>query len=185
MRRVLALVLVLTLPLLLAGCGDRSLIVNVDILSFLDAGERATTYNVPGGIAAINVDIASQGVNLLPGIEDATDVLTASLDVEASLDHREGTGSGMLLLFLAPGDSTSPFTTEPLDTIPVNLTPNSVVNVSDRIDSHRLADALVRKNAIVGIRATFDTRATAPTDSLTGTLTITKLYATVTAKRNL
>jgi hypothetical protein len=183
MRRAMALVL--TLPLLLAGCGDRSLIVNVDILSFLDAGERSATYNIPGGIAVTDVDIASRGLNLLPGVEDATDVLTASLDVEASFDHREGAGSGMLLLYMAPGDSTSPFTTAPLDTIPVNLAPNTVVNVSRRIGSGRLAEVLVQKNALVGVRATFDTQATAPTDSLTGTMTITKLYATVTAKRNL
>jgi hypothetical protein len=182
MRRALALLLIL--PLLMVGCGDRSLIVTVDILSFLDPGERAEDYNVPGGLSRIDVDVASDNLNLLPGIEDATDVVTATLDVQASFDNRTGSASGMLRLFMAPGN-TDPFTTAALDSLPVTLTPSTVTNVEKQITSRQLADALVQKSARIGVRVSFDTRATAFTDSVTGTMTISKLTATVITKKNL
>jgi hypothetical protein len=131
------------------------------------------------------VDVASRELNLLPGIEDATEVVTATLNVETSFDNRTGTGSGLVRLFIASGDSTDPFTTAALDTLPVTLTPNAVTNVSKVITSTALAQALVQKSARIAVRISFDTRATALTDSVSGTMTISRLTATVMTKKNL
>ena len=178
-----ARVLILILSLSMSGCGDRSLIVTVDILSFLDASERTAAYAIPGGLAASDVDVASRSLNLLPGVDDASEVVTATLQVEASCDNRTGDGSGLLRLYMASGDSTDPFTTPPIDSLPVTLAPSSVINVSNQITSQAVARALVQKQARVGVRVSFDTRSTALTDSVSGTMTISQLMATVITKK--
>jgi hypothetical protein len=172
------------LPFLLAGCGDGNLVVAVDILSYLDASERTAAYSIPGGIAVSNVDVASRGMNLLPGIEDATDLVTASAQIEAAFDHQSGDALGVLYFHMASGDSADPFTTPPLDSIPVSLTPGSVVSVSREISSPALAQALVQKRALIGVRVTYDTRATPPVGTAAGTMTLTKLTAVVVTQRD-
>src|SRR5881396_2003911 len=68
----------LLLPLLLGGCGDRSLILTVDVLSFLSPSDVSQSYSIPGGLSADTLDVASESVNLLPGVEDVTDLFTAT-----------------------------------------------------------------------------------------------------------
>ncbi len=175
----------LLLPLLLGGCGDRSLILTVDVLSFLSPSDVSQSYTIPGGFSADTVDVASESVNLLPGVQDVTEVVSATLKVGASFDNQTGTASGVLLIYIASADSTGPFTTTPIASIPVSLTPNNVTNVSTEVTSVALAEALVHDSARVGVRITFDTTATPPLQFVTGTETITQLLAVVITKKNL
>ena len=175
----------LLLPLLLGGCGDRSLILTVDVLSFLDPSDVSQSYSIPGGFSADTVDVASESVNLLPGVKDVTEVVSATLKIGASFDNQTGTASGVLLIYIASADSTDPFTTTPIASIPVPLTPNNVTNVSTEVSSVALAEALVHDKARVGVRVTFDTTATPPLQFVTGTETITQLLAVVITKKNL
>lgn len=184
MRRSAISALLLALPALLAGCGDGSLIIGVDILSYLDPGERAMSYSVPGGMAATDADVASKGLNLLPGVEDATAVSSATLQLGASFDHQSGDATGVLRLYMAPSDTTDPFTTAPIDSVPVTLVPGNVTNVTKEITSDALANALVGNTARVGIRVTFDTTATPVLETAAGTVTITQLTATVITKKD-
>lgn len=183
MRRLA--VWLLLFPLLMGGCGDRSLILTVDVLSFLSPSDVTQAYSVPGGFASTTIDVASESVNLLPGVEDVTDVMSASLKIAASFDNQTGTASGNLLIYIASADSTDPFTTTPIATLPIALTPNNVTNVNTEVSSAELAQALVHQSARVGIRVTFDTTATPPLQFVSGTETITELRAVVITKKKL
>jgi len=184
MRRAAISIPILALSLLIAGCGDGSLIIGVDILSYLDPSERELAYSVPGGMAAVDADVASKGMSLLPGVEDATVVSSATLQLAASFDHLTGDASGMLRLYMAPSDTVNPFTTPPIDSVPVPLVPGNVTNVTKEITSDALARALVGNKARVGIRVTFDTMATPLLGTAAGTVTITQLTATVITKKD-
>ena len=175
----------LLLPLMLSGCGDRSLILTVDVLSFLSPSDVSQSYSIPGGFPADTVDVASETVNLLPGIEDVTEVASATLKIGASFDNQTGSASGILLIYIASADSTDPFTTTPIASLPVALTPGNVTNVSTEVTSIELAQAMVHESARVGIRMTFDTTSTPPLQFVAGTETITELLATVITKKNL
>ncbi|HEY6572329.1 MAG TPA: hypothetical protein VI198_03330, partial [Candidatus Eisenbacteria bacterium] len=110
MRRLLPLAIALALLATgAAGCGDRSLILTVNVLSFLDSSEKSADYSVAGGIPAATVDVANQSVNLLQGVNDATDVVSATLDIAATFDNQTGTATGQLLFYAVPSDTASPF----------------------------------------------------------------------------
>ena len=175
----------LLLPLAAAGCGDRSLILTVDVLSFLSTSDVSQSYSVPGGLPSTTMDVVSESLNLLPGVEDVTEVASASLKIGASFDNQTGNASGTLLIYIAPGDSTDPFTTTPIASIPVTLTPGNVTNVSTEVSSIELARAMVSASARVGIRIKFDSTGTPPLQFVTGTETITQLLATVITKKKL
>jgi hypothetical protein len=167
----------------ISGCGDRSLILTVNILSFLDPAETSVDYAAPGGLPSITIDVADESVNLLPGLDDATDVLTATVDIAASFDNQTGSATGSLLFYAVPNDSVSPFTAPPIASIPVSLSPATVTNVSATVESAELAAVLVSENARIGIRLTFDTSATPPLQTVQGTETLTQLLATVVTKK--
>src|SRR5512134_170164 len=169
MRRVLATLFALTL--LAAGCGDRSLILTINVLSFLDPSEVSTDYSAPGGVPSATVDVADQTVNLLQGVDDVTDIASATLDIAATFDNQTGTATGTLLFYAVPSDTVSPFTSAPIASIPISLTPGTITNVDTRVSSDALAEALVSDRARIGLRISLDTSATPPLESVTGTET--------------
>ena len=189
MRRAVASVALAVMLAAMAGgvvgCGDRSLILTINVLSFLDPSDVSTSYNVPGGLPNVTVDVADQPVNLLQGIDDATDVVSATLDIGASFDNQTGTASGTLLFYAVPSDTTPVFLSTPIASIPVSLTPGTVTNVSTRVTSDALAQALVSDHARVGLRLTLDTSATPALQFVSGTETITQLVATVVTKKKM
>jgi hypothetical protein len=181
-RLLLAIVM---LPALVAGCGDRNLILTVDILSFLDPSAKTTAYGpIPPGLPSTSVDVVSDSLNLLQGIGDVTRVVTASLRIGASFDNQTGSANGNFLLYIAPGDSADPFTTPPIASIPVSLLPGQVTNVNTEVSSSpALAAALTQDRAKFGLRLTFDTSGSA--GFVQGTETLTELKAIVVTKKDL
>lgn len=183
MRRWLTVVLML--PFLAAGCGDRNLILTVDLLSFLDPADVSRPYGpIPGGLTGVTFDVASEEVSLLPGIEDVTEVTTATLAIGASFDNATGTADARFLVFITSADSADVFSTTPIADIPVALTPGDVTNVSTEVTSTALAEALVQEKVKIGIRVTFDTTASGVTP-VQGTETLTLLRATVITTKKL
>ena len=182
MRRML--VALVMLPLLAAGCGDRSLILTVDILSFLDPADVSQSYGpIPGGLPSTTVDVDSREVSLLPGVQDVTEIASAKLDIGASFDNATGNADARLLVYITSADSADVFSSTPIADVPVTLTPSTVTNVSTEISSDQLAQALVQDKVKIGIRVSFDTSASlAPVQ---GTETITLLRATVITKKKL
>lgn len=182
MRRWVAVILML--PFLAAGCGDRSLILTVDVLSFLDPADVSEAYGpIPAGLSGVSVDVASEEVSLLPGVEDVTEVSSAKLEIGASFDNTTGSATGQLQIFITSADSADVYSTAPIADIPVSVTPGNVTNVSTEVTSDALAEALVQDKVKIGVRITFDTSASlAPVQ---GTETITLLRATVITKKKL
>lgn len=184
MRRTAALLPLLAALVALPGCGDRSLVLTVNLLSFLSPADRTEAYGpIPPGVAASNVDVASREVNLLEGLGDAVDVESASLRIGARFENQTGSATGSLRVYIAPGDSADPFTVPPLADIPVTLAPNDTTHVATEIaSSPELAAALTQSRAKVGIRISFDT--TGSLAPLQGVETSEELVAIVVTKRS-
>lgn len=178
------LILFPMLAAMATGCGDRSLILTVDILSFLDPADVTQSYGpIPGGLPSTTVDVDSREVSLLPGVEDVTEVSSAKLEIGASFDNATGSANARLLVYITSADSADVFSSAPIADVPVTLTPATVTNVATEVTSQALAEALVQERVKIGIRVEFDTSASlAPVQ---GTETITLLRATVVTKKKL
>jgi hypothetical protein len=178
-------IVLLMLPLLAAGCGDRSLILTVDVLSFLDPSDVSGPYGpIPGGIPNATVDVASEEVSLLPGVEDVTEVSSAKLEIGASFDNTTGTANANLRVYITSADSSDVFSSTPIADVPVSLTPGNITNVATEVSSTELAEALVQDKVKVGLRVAFDTTPSGITP-VQGTYTVTLLRATVITKKDL
>ena len=169
--------------LVLAGCGDKSLILRVDILSFLSPTDKQAHYGpVPGGLSDSVTVTAARSLSLLPGIKDITVVQNVEVDAEGVFANTTGSGTGTVKIFLSP-EGTDPFTadTTPI-VLPVTLAParNDTVRVSISGDQ-QLKDLFVADKAELGIRATL--AAAAGPQPVEGDFTLTVLRAVVTAKQ--
>lgn len=185
MKRIATLLVLTGLALGLPGCGDRNLILTVNLLSFLDASEHSQAYGpIPPGLSLASFDVATQDVNLAKGLGDAVDVQSASLKVGARFENQTGSASGHLLLYIAPGDSDSAFSVPPIADIPVTLVPNDTTQIATEIaSSPALAAALTQSRAKIGVRISVDT--TGSPAVLQGTETLEELLAIVVTKRSL
>jgi len=171
----------LLLPLLV-GCGNRNLILTVDILSFLDPASKVVNYNIPVPIPSDTVEVFSDSLSLLQGVSDVTRAVAASLDIAASFDNTSGAATGKLLLYIASADSSNPFTTTPIADVPFTLLAGQITNISMHVDaSASLAEALTHDKAQVGLRVVFN----GTSFPVQGTETLTQLTATVIMKKDL
>lgn len=181
MRRLFPIAILLALPLF-AGCGNRSLILTVDILSFMDSSSRSLDYGpIPAGFPVDTVDVYSDSLNLLQGVGDVTEVASATLKVGASFDNATGAADGRFLVYISSADSTDPFTTTPVADIPVQLLPGQITTMSTEIaSSPALADALTHDKAKVGVQLIF----AGSSFPVQGTETLTQLTAIVVTKKD-
>ena len=181
MRRLL-IPIALLLPLLV-GCGNRNLILTVNILSFMDPSTRTVNYDpIPMGFPNDTIEVFSDSLNLLQGVSDVTQVASASLDIAASFDNATGDATGDVLIYFAASDSATPFTTAPIADVPFTLLAGQVTNVSTHIDaSPALAEVLTHDRALVGLRIIFN----GTSFPIQGTETLTQLTATVVMKKDL
>jgi len=178
---LLLLALALVAATVTAGCGDKNLILRIDLLSFLTPEERHAHYGpVPAGITDSVEVVQSRRLNLLPGLQDVTTVTSVQIEVAAIVDNLTGAGSGRIAVYLSPV-GTDPFVA---DSTPVVGT--FVVNgaMADTIETIRVGDAelaelFTGKEAQIGIRLVLNS---APgVDPMEGDITITTLRAVVTA----
>jgi len=180
-RRLMPIALLLALPLC-AGCGNRSLILTVDILSFMDSSSRTLAYGpIPLGFPVDTVDVFSDSLNLLQGVGDVTQVASASLKIGAQFDNATGAADARFLVYISSADSTDPFTTTPVADIPVQLFPGQITTVNTEIaSSPALADALTHDKAKVGVQLIFS----GTSFPIQGVETLTQLTAIVVTKKD-
>ena len=167
----------------LAGCGDRDLILRIDLLSFLDPGERTTHYGpIPPALGDTVTVISSRRVNLLPGLQDVTVVRAVTLELAAEIRNQTGSGSGTIGLYIS-GPGSDPFVadTSPL-VVPFAVAGADTDTVSVTLaGDQELAELFTGKEAELGIRAAIQSGiGPAP---LEGDLVLTRILAIVTAKR--
>jgi len=182
-RSRVAHVAALWVGLVVAGCGAKSLILRIDVLSFLSPAETQSHYGpIPGGLAD-SVVVASRSLSLLPGVKDITTVQDVSLDAAAVFANTTGSGSGYVKIFLSP-EGTDPFTTDTTPIVlPVTLAPatNDTVQVTIAGDQ-QLAALFLADKAQLGIRVSL---AAAVGPAVEGDFKLTELKAIVTAKQNI
>jgi len=104
--------------LMLCGCGDRNLILYVNVLSFLDPSATQASFGpviaVPGGIATGEQPmIDDQEIVLLEGLSGAVEVRSVSIRVSTIVEDSTGSGSDTLRLYLSDS-GTAPRTTPPV-----------------------------------------------------------------------
>lgn len=124
MRRI---VLLTAAAVMLAGCGDRNLVLKVDVLSFTDPASRAADFGpipvFPGGFTTPEIPIVDdQRVNMLQGVSDAVDISSVSVSLGALAIDYAGSGDATIRLYMSDVQ-TAPRTTAPALTLPVTLVP--------------------------------------------------------------
>ena len=174
----------LLIALALAGCGNKNLILRVDLLSFLTSSETQAHYGpVPGGLSDSVTVTPSRQINLLPGIRDITTVSDVSIDAAGKFVNATGSGTGTVKIFVSAA-GTDPFTTDTSPIVlPITLAPATTDSVAVTINADsQLADLFLGDKAQLGIRVTLNS-AVGP--ALEGDFTLTRLRAVVTARQNI
>jgi hypothetical protein len=169
--------------LMLAGCGNKNLILRIDLLSFLSPAETQAHYGpIPGGISD-SLTITSRSIDLLPGVSDITSVTSVSVDAAGVFVNATGSGTGQVKIFVS-ANGTDPFTNDPTPiVIPVTLAAARTDTVSVTIaGDDQLAKLFLSKKAALGIRVRLDSALGPP---LEGDFRLITLRAIVTARQDI
>ena len=181
---VVALALAFAGSLLLAGCGDRALILRVDLLSFLAPGETQVHYGpIPGGLSDSADVVSGRRLNLLPGLESVTRVNDVQLEVGAVVNNQTGAGSGRIAIYRSAA-GTDPFTSDPTPIVGTFAVNGAMADTIETIvvGDEELAALFTAKEAEMGIRVVLDS---APgVTPLEGDVVLTRLRAIVTARQD-
>ncbi len=192
-RTTLAILAVSLSSLLLApGCGDRTLTMNVDVLSFMDAETVTQTYGddppIPAGAPLpVVIDSDPQELNLSEGLSDLADVEYVDLYISSEFANQTGSADIVFMVFVAD-TLTAPYT----DNIPADMYVESELlhlasGVTDTLHvtvrgDEKLGELLTSDECRVGIRMRFDASGSA--QAVTGVATLIRFNATVVAKRD-
>jgi hypothetical protein len=164
--------------LLLAGCGNNPVVVDVDVRSFLDESDLVNTYNAPPLVAA-TARIDPIQVNLVESFEDFGDAESVTLDIAIDYVNVTGTGSGDFTLYLGDDESTL-FGTTPVANLNVNLLPNTTTRGTVRIQAdQRVLDLFTSQRLYLGADLAWSPSGTEP---LQGDCIIAQLHARVTSR---
>ena len=171
---------------LLAGCGDRNLVLNVDVLSYLDPSlvqfEFGPLPAAPGGLATGEVVIIKDArINLIERPNDLTKVQNVTLSFAAEVRDSTGSGADTLRIYLAD-DNTDPLTTAAVATLPVALVDGQSDSVHVDIGGDQRLIGLFDGNSM-RLCATNSARGPTSGADLNGRLRFTTIRATVIAGR--
>jgi len=124
MRRTLALV---ATAAMLAGCGDRNLVLKVDVLSFTPPSSRQQDFGpipaTPGGLVTGEIPVVDdQRVSLLAGLSDAAAIKSVTLSYSALAIDFDGAGEDTVRIYMSDLQ-TDPRATAPVLTQAVTLAP--------------------------------------------------------------
>ena len=192
MKRLLfALIgLVALSQLLLYGCGDRFLTVNIDALSFMADTVVTQPYGGAGHPIPADVvepfEIPPQQINLTEGLADLTDVQSVTLHLSSEFDNVTGSADVTVQVFISDVDTddTVLYNTTPYVQDSLHVDPGTVDTLNVTVPGDRgLGELLTGEGAKVGIRTTFDSSGS--TANVTGKETLIRFTATVVGKRHI
>lgn len=170
----------------LAGCGDRNLVLNVDVLSFMSASQTAASVGplpaMPGGVHVPESPLVDAlEVNLLEGLTSAVSVRDVAVRLAAEFADSTGAGAETLRVYVSdPG--VDPRTTIPVFSVPVALTPGRCDTVRASLQGDpRVAELFTRRR----MKLTVTTALRGPTSGadLNARVRLLGLDATVIAGR--
>jgi hypothetical protein len=171
---------------LLTGCGDRNLVLNVDVLSYLDPAVTQFAFGplpaVPGGLTTGEVAIIQDvRINLIQRPNDLAKVQSVTLSFSAQVKDSTGAGADTLRLYMAD-DNTDPLTTIPVVVLPVALVDGQSDTVHVDVGGDQRLIDLFNGNT-VRLSATNSVRGPSSGPDLNGRLKFTEIRATVIAGR--
>jgi hypothetical protein len=185
------LVIALLVLVLASGCGDRTLTVNIDMLSFMDSTAVRQDYGdfppILPDVPAV-IDSEPQEVNLAEGLSDWTDIERVDLYISSEFANQTGSADAVLMVFVAdtltaPYDDNIP-ADRYVESEPLRLEPGvtDTLHVS-ALGNQRLGELLTSEKTRVGIRMQFDPSGSA--QPVTGVATLIRFNATVVARRDI
>ena len=177
-RRFLLLTFAASLFWTVAGCGDKNLILRVDLLSFLDPADTQGHYGpVPPGVSD-STTVSDLTINLVPGISSVTTVESADIEITAEVRNLTGSGNGQLRVYFSDG-ATDPLTTSPV-ILPVTLNGAMTDTLELTVAGDpRIAALFTGESLRMALRVALASGA--GPDPLEGDFALTKLRAVVTA----
>jgi hypothetical protein len=184
-RRAIAALLAIAA---LAGCGDRNLVLRVDILSFLDPAATQGSFGpvpaVPGGFTTGEQPLVDDvSINLLDGIGDVATVQSVTFSVSAVFHDSTGSGEDTIRVYLSD-TATDPRATVPVLTMPIVLTPGQSDTVAAVLDGDpRVADLFVQRRMRMSVTTSLRGPASGP--DLNGRFHMLALDAIVIAARRI
>src|SRR5262245_2196062 len=91
--------------LALAACGDRNLVLKVDVLSYLDPQMTQVAVGpvppTPGGFVSGEQEVVTQDINLVDGTSSVAAVEGISISMSAEVADSTGSGADTLRLYLS------------------------------------------------------------------------------------
>ena len=172
--------------LALPACGQRNVVLNVDVLSYLDASQTEFTFGpvpaFPGGISTGEQSVVPEAdINLVGNLADITDIHTVSLRIAVASESYSGDGADTLRFYLSePG--TDPRTTPVVMMMPLTLTASVADTTVTEITGDERVLGLFSGQAMK-LAVTASLRGPSNGDALSGRVTITGIDATVIAGR--
>ena len=171
---------------LVAGCGDHRLVLDVDVLSYLDPASARASFGpvpaVPGGATTGEQAVfANRDVNLLEGLSSAVQVDAVSLSLAAEVADSTGSGSDTLRVYLSSPD-VDPRSTPPVIARAVPMAPGVTDTVRVSVDGDpRVAELFAARR----MRMTFTMALRGPESgaALNGRVRLTALRAVVIGSR--
>lgn len=119
----------LALALLLTGCGEGRLILNVDVLSFMDPADRDQAYGpIPAGLSGSTESVPFE-FNTPEGVGGETLIDSVVITAAADLDNQTGSADVRIQLFFDTLAATLYSGTPAID-VPATLTPGTVTPVA-------------------------------------------------------
>ncbi|MFC1475843.1 hypothetical protein ACFLQW_02435 [Candidatus Zixiibacteriota bacterium] len=184
MKRCIRSALLLPLALLIQ-CGERDLTLSIDLLSYVEPEFRSTVYGpVLPGMPTTVIGLIQAQINLLQGVDDATQVKSTALRVGADFVNESGSATGSLAVFVAPVDLFEPLSFTPVADIHLTLQPGHTTTVAELIPSTpELMEVLTSDMAWFAVRITCNTEGS--TNVLWGTVTLTELTAILVTEADL
>lgn len=186
MRKRLFFLALAACALAAAGCGDRSLLLSVDIASYLDPAVKDISFGpvpvLPGGVVSGEQPlVADMTVNMLSSMGDVVDVENVELTLTTIASATTGDGVDTLRVYMSDA-ATDPRTTAPVMTQVLHFTAGESDTVQSTLgDDPRIAALFGDKS--MRLCLTTSLRGPAAGDSLNGRLRIHDLDAVVIAGR--
>ena len=174
---------------LLAGCGDRHLVLKVDVLSYLDPtlthAEFGPIPAIPGGLSTGEQQLVKDAqINLVDGTTNPADAQSISISMTTIATDSTGSGADTLRLYVSD-TNTDPLTTPPVAVLPMMLEPGVTDTAHVDLGSdQRVADLFASKK----LRITLTNSLRGPDDAvssepLNAKVAITEIEAVMVAGR--
>lgn len=175
------------LAALLAGCGDRSLILKVDVLSYMQPSQTRVAFGpippAPGGLSSGEIAlIDDEHINLLTGIGDVVTIDAVTISMATVAVDSTGSGEDTLRVYLSD-EATDPRSTTPVFFQTLVFQPGVTDTVRVTVDGDsRVAQLFAGKK--VRLTATTSLHGPASGPALNGRLQLIALDAVVVARHS-